>query len=83
MSQNLIKLTAQEMVANALSGAKVPAIRASLGVFAAMEAAFVRWQAKRLAEIPRERLHAQMMRDNRSFAEIRRARASESVNSQA
>ena len=36
-------------------------------------AAFVAWQAKRLAAISPERLWAQAMQDTRSFAEIRRA----------
>ncbi|MGE8494599.1 MULTISPECIES: hypothetical protein [unclassified Comamonas] len=47
---------------------------ASLGWLSAVENAFVRWQAKRLAELEPGRLWAQALQDTRSLAEIRRAR---------
>lgn len=41
------------------------------GLVERMEDAFVQWQAKRLQEIPEEKLWAQAMLDTRSFAQIR------------
>ena len=75
MSQTILQLSAHQMVSRALARqSRTPVLKASVGFLAAIESLFVKWQAKRLAEIPRERLHAQLMQDARSFAEIRKAR---------
>ena len=60
-------------VLQALTAAVKPVLPASLGWLACVESAFVAWQAKRLAEMPAERLWSQAMQDTRSLAEIRRA----------
>lgn len=51
---------------------EAPAIRGS-SLWTRLEAFFVRWQARRLVELPVERLWAQAMQDTRSLAEIRRS----------
>lgn len=73
MSQITAQMSASDLVSQALAGARMPALKPSQGIFAALENAFIGWQARRLAEIPRERLHAHMLQDTRSFAEIRRS----------
>lgn len=73
MAQITTHMSARDLVGQALASARIPALKPSLGILVAIENAFVGWQAKRLAEIPRERLHAQMLQDTRSFAEIRRS----------
>ena len=74
MKNTLIQTVAtQEADLLALREPRQALLPASLGWLSSIENAFVRWQAKRLAEIPAERLWAQAMQDTRSFAEIRRS----------
>ena len=73
MKQASLHATSHEAAMQVLTAAVKPVLPASLGWLSRIESAFVAWQAKRLAEIPAERLWAQAMQDTRSFAEIRRA----------
>ena len=65
--------TSREAAVQQLTAMVQPVLPASLSLLSRIETAFVHWQAKRLAEIPAERLWAQAMQDTRSFAEIRRS----------
>ena len=73
MKQAAIQAPSHEAAIQVLTAAVKPMLPASLNWLARIENAFVAWQAKRLAELPSERLWAQAMQDTRSFAEIRRA----------
>lgn len=66
-------IAAQQADLLALREPRQALLPASLGWLSAIENAFVRWQAKRLAELEPGRLWAQAMQDTRSLAEIRRA----------
>lgn len=66
MTQNTFDLSAALITAN-------PSQRTPSSWLARVEQAFVRWQAKRLQEIPAGKLWAQAMQDTRSLAEIRRS----------
>lgn len=73
MKQAAIQAPSHEAAIQVLTAAVKPMLPASLNWLARIENAFVDWQAKRLAEMPAERLWAQAMQDTRSLAEIRRA----------
>ena len=75
MTQHTFQLPSASMPSASMPSASIiasPAPGAAAGWTARIEQAFVRWQAKRLQEIPAGRLWAQAMQDTRSFAEIRR-----------
>lgn len=74
MKNTLIQtVVTQEADLLALREPRQALLPASLGWLSSIENAFVRWQAKRLAEMSPGRLWAQAMQDTRSLAEIRRA----------
>ena len=73
MKPATLPATSPEAALQVLTAVVQPVLPASLGWLSRLESAFVAWQAKRLAELPAERLWAQAMQDTRSFAEIRRA----------
>lgn len=73
MKPATLSATSPEAAMQVLTAVVQPVLPASLGWLSRLESAVVAWQAKRLAEMPAERLWAQAMQDTRSFAEIRRA----------
>lgn len=68
-----LPVNSREAAMQQLTAVVQPVLPASVSLLSRIETAFVNWQAKRLAEMPAERLWAQAMQDTRSFAEIRRS----------